>query len=75
MNYSYCGDRFPDTIITEKNQLGLTFETSLRNSAKGFSARVTLLNGMYMQSKNCEIALSLLKNFEIYGFLSWSHRK
>lgn len=41
---SYCGDRFPDTIITEKNQLGLTFETSLRNSAKGFSARVTLLN-------------------------------
>lgn len=66
MHYSYCGDRFPNTIITEENQLGLTFETSLRNSAKGFSARVTLLNGMLSKSskflkpnpnKNCKNAL------------------
>lgn len=47
MNYSYCDDRFPNTIITQENQLGLTFETSLYNSAKGFSAQVTLLDGMY----------------------------
>lgn len=47
MNYSYCDDRFPNTIITQENQLGLTFETSLYNSAKGFSAQVTLLDGMF----------------------------
>ncbi|XP_022328869.2 uncharacterized protein LOC111127870 [Crassostrea virginica] len=41
---SYCGDRFENTVITEENQLGLTFQSSLRNSARGFSVKVVLLN-------------------------------
>ncbi|XP_061168908.1 uncharacterized protein LOC133178176 [Saccostrea echinata] len=40
---SYCGDRFPKTVLSEENQLGLTFQTGLRQAARGFSAKVTLL--------------------------------
>lgn len=47
MKYSYCGDRFPNTVITQENQFGLPIETNLHNSAKGFSAQVTLLDDAF----------------------------
>ncbi|XP_062605027.1 uncharacterized protein LOC134266832, partial [Saccostrea cucullata] len=40
---SYCGDKFPMTVLSEENQLGLTFQTGLRQTGRGFSATVTLL--------------------------------
>ncbi|XP_048737036.1 uncharacterized protein LOC125652111 isoform X1 [Ostrea edulis] len=40
---SYCGDRYPMTVLSEDNHLGLTFETSLRKHGSGFSAKATLL--------------------------------
>ncbi|XP_048737046.2 uncharacterized protein LOC125652118 [Ostrea edulis] len=40
---SFCGDRFPMTVLSEENQLGLTFQSSLRQYGRGFSAEVKLL--------------------------------
>jgi hypothetical protein len=44
---SFCGDRFPMTIISEENQIGLTFQNSLRQFGRGFFATVKLLERMY----------------------------
>ncbi|XP_061193575.1 uncharacterized protein LOC133201786 [Saccostrea echinata] len=40
---SYCGDRFPMTVLSEENQLGLTFQTRLKQTGRGFSATISLL--------------------------------
>jgi hypothetical protein len=35
------------TVLSEDNHLGLTFESSLRNSGRGFSAKATLFERMF----------------------------
>ncbi|KAJ8306030.1 hypothetical protein KUTeg_016575 [Tegillarca granosa] len=39
---AYCGEDFKESVISQTNLMGVTFETDLKGTRRGFKARITL---------------------------------